>query len=571
MHAQVTFPRWWVLLLAGLAHGGLLTLAFPPVELWPLAFLMPLPLFWAANRLGAGGGRVWRGAAWVGLGTVPWWWLQHHWLFQIAGLFYLLLAVYLAAYTVVFVAIVARLRRRAGEDGSRMIAIFAALLWVGLEVVRGELLLGGYAWFQVAHPLVNHELLAAPAAAIGAYGVSLLVVLAVFGWCQVFGMTGQVRRRSGSLAVFVSLVAWATLATLWGPMPNGGSPLRVGLVQTNLPQSNKDGGSMGELVRAFEGFMDLTERAAAGEGGAVPDVIVWPETMVFGPPLNRESIDVFRRAQLGYRVGGDDEPRLPATAFHDGLVDMQARLGVPLLVGARAAEGVRLEADPKAGGEPRPKWSRVYNSALMVRDGAVQEDRYDKMRLMAFGEYVPHVSAFPGLSNFIGSLGAAGWTFDLSWGQTPTVFTLTSGARLVTPICFEASMPSQVRAMTYADGVRRADVIVNLTNDGWFGNSGIGRPQHLQLCRWRAIETGVPVVRAVNTGISAVIDARGALQATLPAFKEGVLLYDVPVPARAGGTLYGRIGDVTGWATLVLSVPVVAWAYRPGRRRDVAG
>lgn len=559
--ATINLPRWWALLLAGLLHGVLVMLAFPPFDLWPLTFLIPLPLFWAAFRLGPQ--RVRRGLL-VALGVIPTWWFQHSWLFDVAGLFYLLLALYLSAYVWIFVGLLSLWRERAGRLAGVPIAVVAAVLWVGLEVVKGRLLLNGYAWFLLPQPLIASEALAAAASVVGTYGVSFLAALLIFGWGQAFGWAGRDRRRSGSVAIFASVAVWTGLSVLGAaPEPTEGRHVRVGLVQTNVPQTNKDAAPFGDQVAHFERFLQLNEQAAAEPK---PELIVWPETMVIGPGLNRESIEAYRRAQIFYNFNTPDgrPARINATAFHDRLIETQGRLGIPMLVGGRANEGMTIGTG--SDGRISSKIERPYNSALMIRGGVVEEARYDKMRLMAFGEYMPYVSAFPALADAIAGLGASGWTFVLKWGQTPTVFTLASGLRLVTPICFEASMPDHIRFLAYGSGQRRADLIVNLTNDGWFGSGIFGRPQHLQMCQWRAIENGLPMVRSVNTGMCAVIDARGRVLASLPQHTDGALVYDVPLADAAHQTVFGRTGDVAGWAMLALTAFITAWTVRPRRR-----
>src|SRR5205814_4698027 len=125
---------------------------------------------------------------------------------------------------------------------------------------------------------------------------------------------------------------------------------------------------------------------------------------------------------------------------------------------------------------------------------------------------------------------------------------------VATPICFEATKPGLCRRLVSREP-DQPRVIVNLTNDGWFGWFDPGRWQHLQIARWRAVELGVPVVRAANTGVSAAIDARGCLMkagvevAPGAARSDGFLIADVT--RGAGATIHTRLGDVFGWSGLV--------------------
>jgi len=146
-------------------------------------------------------------------------------------------------------------------------------------------------------------------------------------------------------------------------------------------------------------------------------------------------------------------------------------------------------------------------------------------------------------------LGARGMRFALSPGDAPALLEVTDATgepvALATPICFEATMTDACRRLARVDD-GRARWLVNLTNDGWFGISS-GPYQHLQQARVRAIEEGLPLVRAANTGISAVIDPLGRIVNSLPLGTEGVL--DAPLPRRIRPTIYARAGD--GIAALI--------------------
>jgi apolipoprotein N-acyltransferase len=154
--------------VAGLLHAVLVLCAFPPVDLWPLAFLAPVPLMWAALELR---GR-WMPPL-VGLGLLPLWLYEQQWVVDISALGYFPMAVALALFYVLFVWLLARAAKRVRTPW--LLALAIPVLWTGAEVFRGEVTFTGYPWFLIAHPLVATPALAAPASILGTYFVSFLV------------------------------------------------------------------------------------------------------------------------------------------------------------------------------------------------------------------------------------------------------------------------------------------------------------------------------------------------------------------------------------------------------------
>jgi apolipoprotein N-acyltransferase len=340
----------------------------------------------------------------------------------------------------------------------------------------------------------------------------------------------------------------------------------VAVVQSNVAQSNKTGWAVEDRLSAFGRLVGLTREAAGGE----PDVIVWPETMFPGMAMDPEAVSRERAAGLSWRT---ERGRVPTTYFHDELMALQGELGVPMIVGAIGLEGLEFE---EVGGGVAPRFEREYNSAFLIEDGGVRGVRYDKMELTPFGEVMPYISAWPWLERRLMAIGARGMSFELSRGRSAVRFEIPSASgpvRVATPICFEATETSQCRELVGRGGERLAGVLINLTNDGWFGGFDAARVQHLLAARWRCLELRTPMVRAANTGISAAIGADGLLLRSeagplrLGARTEGVLMADVPV---GGGVVPGGLaGRVLGWlGAASLLVPVGAWLWARTRRRE---
>jgi apolipoprotein N-acyltransferase len=457
-----------------------------------------------------------------------------------------------------------------------------------LEVLRGEIALTGYAWYLLGHPMIDVPALSAPAAVVSAYGVSMLVAALAGAVADAAGWSG-VHRPIGGVGALAACVVGGGLSVAGRPGGESGAArdVVIGVVQTNVPQSNKMASTMAERLRDFSRFVDLTRQAAAGPPGPIEaDLVVWPETMFPGRVINAAAIEVERGLGLSFRVDGPAGEgfaggRVAATHFADELVSVQRSLGVPLLVGGIAIDGEyerwlieefrRRERDGVEA-EGRPAVIREYNSAVVISGGKIQERRYDKVELTPFGEMIPYVWRFPKLQAVVVDLGARGMRFNLSPGTMVGGLDIqaTGGkkVRAATPICFEATKAALCRSLILGDGAGgvlsgagRASVLINLSNDGWFGDSDMGRAQHLLAARWRCVEMGVPMVRSVNTGYSAAIDRRGRVTALrlqdggeARARVDGVLVASVRIDPERRPTVFERVGLGPAWAAAVLGV-----------------
>lgn len=545
---------------AGLACSALFALALPPFNFWILSFAAIIPLAWAARCVKL---RPRGTALGVMLGVLPFWLFELRWIFWITDLGYLPLCVLFSLYAGAFAWIVARVSR--GTSIPMTLAVPVA--WVGLEFLRGELAFNGYAIALVAHPLIESPGLARPAAWGGAYLVSLLV--AVPAGCVLDALRQTALSRVWAVGGLVlMLTVFAIGAGRAHDRSGATSSLRVALVQTNVPESNKTGWTPSQQVRDWERILELFGKAMTPQR---PDVLMLPETMMPGTTLEPSALSELMANRIELR-DPDGGVSVPAWAFAEELFRVQLSTGVSMLVGEEGLEGLNIKVEPNGDVEFERK--HRYNSVYLVERGGVISPRYDKMRLTPFGEYMPYIDAWPWLRNQIKSIAAHGMSLDLSPGETKRVFEIPCAAggtaRIVTPICFEVTIGGFCRSLAFANGKRRADVIANITNDGWFGTSDDARLQHLQISRWRCLELNTPMVRAANTGMSAVIDARGRVLkagpdgASTPARVDGVINAEVPFEPDAAPTLYARIGDVVGWAAFAggIALAVVAATAR---------
>ncbi len=344
------------------------------------------------------------------------------------------------------------------------------------------------------------------AAVVGVSGLSVLS----FGFAA--GLVSALRVRSrGGLAGLAGGGVLAVVAGVWlgAGVPVDAQEVRLRLVQPNAPQHLK-------WDRDWVGiFFDRAMRLSANPAeGAPPDLVIWPETSI--PSL------------LG------QAPAYEASAI-------ASAAPAPLVAGVRRVDG-----------------TRIYNSLVVYTGEGAPAIIYDKHHIVPFGEYIP-------LGDMLARFGihglAAGEGDGYSRGPGARLIELPGALGKVLPlICYEAIFPHDLRA---APG--RADWILQITNDAWFGTFS-GPQQHLAQARFRAIEFRLPFVRAANTGISAVIDARGTVAASLPLGTEGAL--DAWLPPTGARNLYAITGD---WS--IIAALALLWALRrvkqidPARRR----
>jgi apolipoprotein N-acyltransferase len=523
-----------------LAHAVLFACAYPPLNLGFLAFVSPAPLALLAIRA-----RSTVGVLLVVLVVqfLLWSWMDR-WLIPVTVAGYPVLALYMSIYGCLFVWIVRRISRHP-RLGRWPMTLVVPVVWVGLECLRGELAFHGYPWYLLAHPIVEQPALAQSADLFGTYFVSFLAATAAGALVDLAcRQRGDVRVKFVLPAIGAAVILnglnigygiWR-LGQAESPQPD----CTILAIQTNLPQDNKLGWPPEEQRKDVPAFIDLTRTAFEATGGEA-DVVVWPETMLPVRGLEMETL------QTLWRWRQNDELR-----FADAVIALSAELKRPMLVGSLCHLGLDVNE------ERQWVWDTQYNSAYLI-DQDLPEQRYDKFFLTPFGETMPYISAWPWLEEKLLGIGAGGMSFGLSSNPDIQLIRLEledMELRLGTPICFEDTMARVCRRMAYEDGRKRLDVLVNLSNDGWYGDFDAGRVRHAQIARFRCIENRVPMVRCANTGLSVSIDSSGRIISTVgegpygQGQKDGWLAATVSLDQRA--TLYGRIGDLWSWACLLL-------------------
>jgi apolipoprotein N-acyltransferase len=504
--------------VAAVILGALSVLAFAPVHAWPVLFLTFGALVWLldgchaeharlAERLKTaatigfcfGFGYFLAGLYWVAEAFLvePW---RHGWLLP-----FVMTA--LPGGMALFFAAAAALAMLLWVPGPGR-AFALAIAFFLAEFARGHVLTG-FPWNLLGYSLLDSLPLMQLAALFGVYGLSLLAVLLFAAPATIFApsQSGLAKGR-GTFALAALLLVLLVAGYGWGErrlqaagLDNTNIRLRV--VQANIDQAEK--WRPENSVEIFTDYLELTQSGGGLDGIAI---VVWPETAV---PF----------------LLADDPEALAAIA---SVLPEETTL----LVGSW-----RLVEERDA--ERRFIRNRAYNSVLVVDGEGRITGSYDKIHLVPLGEYLP-------FQDFLESLGMMQLTNvrgGFNVGQKPRLLTIP-GAPPVTPlICYEIIFPQEITEAGTHPGW-----LLNLTNDAWFGSSA-GPYQHFHQAQVRAVEQGLPVVRAANTGISAVIDPFGRVRAEIGLGEKGII--DADLPKAGPPTLFMQFGTIVEITTLLLA------------------
>jgi apolipoprotein N-acyltransferase len=408
-----------------------------------------------------------------------------------------LVSAYVGAYFSAAAAAAHRLESRFGERGLWLFPF----VWTAVEMARSHLF-SGFPWMLLGYALAGNGTLRQAADLAGVPGLSFLLALS---GVSVFLAGKRLSDRFSAKAAIpllpgIAAVLFLVLYGRSGPANPPGSADRIPEVKVAIAQGGIDQAVKWEpenQVATLEIYGELT-RTARDEGA---QVVVWPETA----------------APFIYGWEAGLSRRLEALAV---------RGGIPILFGAPWY-------DPAGGG-------KFYNSVFHMDARGVVLGRYDKRHLVPFGEYIPLRSVL----FFLTKLTEGGE--DFSTGTGPALFRV-HGQAVAASICYEALFPGLTR-----DGVLEgAAWLVNVTNDAWFGDT-VAPQQHLAMARMRCVEFRRPMVRAANSGISAVIDADGGIVASLGLFRRGVLV--ATVRPSNGETIYAKTGEIFGISCSILTL-----------------
>jgi apolipoprotein N-acyltransferase len=413
----------------------------------------------------------------------------------------ILFALVLGLHHAVFGALLAwAARARAGF--SRKALVLAPFLWVAVELLRTYVV--SFPWDLLGNAQIDNTSLVRLAAVTGVYGISFEIALVNAAFAAAFLVRVGRRRTMMAAAITAAVVLQSTALAKFDRIP---ADRTARLVQLNLPLN--DEWTPANYPGRLQTLVDLSTQPE--HGVAPPSVVIWPES--------------------------------PGPFFVNDPTFLQA-------LGRVSANGSFVIAGSLGVKEPAAKDQQMlYNSAVAVGPNGAIQSRYDKIHLVPWGEYVPYKSLFSFAESLTHQIG----NFEPGTSRLPLTLGSTHYGVF---ICYESAFPVEVRQ--FAD--RGAEVFVNISNDGWFGNSGAPE-QHLNTARMRAVENQRWILRATNTGLTAVIDPMGRVTATLPANKAAAL--DAEYSTAADTTVYTRYGDWFPISCAIISLCGLLWRERP--------
>jgi apolipoprotein N-acyltransferase len=506
----------WQRRILCVACGAVTALALPPFDFSPVLLISFPCLIWLLDgALEPGAGKVAKRAragfaiGWLfgfGYFLAGLWWIgaaflveadKFAWLMPFAVL---AMPVGLALFTGFGVSLAALF----WTDQFRRLLLLAACLTLA-DWLRGHVLTG-FPWNSFGYGVSGQLALAQPASLVGIYGLTFLVV-AISAAPSVLADARPISRRLAVLALagtaFILAAGFGSLR-LWANETQY-TDLDIRIVQPAIDQKDKWRSELREEI--FRTYLDMTQLPLGGSARVGQSrLVIWPESAI---PflLTQEPGALF---QISNVLGENSE----------------------LVTGAIRAE---------MGAEG----TEYFNSVYLIDNKGTVKGIYDKVRLVPFGEFVPLKSLLEkiGISNIAGPLSG------FQAGYQRRVLSTSEGFSFLPLICYEAIFPGRLSGVS-----ERPDYLLNVTNDAWFGHTP-GPYQHFAQAQMRAIETGLPVVRAANTGVSALVDGKGLVVEQLQIFEKGII--DSRLPQGIGKTIYEKFGDVP---VLFISILLVAFA-----------
>jgi apolipoprotein N-acyltransferase len=424
-----------------------------------------------------------------------------------AGLL-ILFCLYLGLYHGLFALVVSLL----AKASVRSALVLSPFVWVAVELARTRI--SGFPWDLLGITQVDNVPLARIAGITGVYGVSFEIMVVNAAFAAAF-VARQGRRRSMLVAALAS--AFVLQSARWIPLPAVPAENTALLVEENIPVLDPSDWT----PQFFETtLLDLSRISQAAEEHHHPDLIVWPESpapFYSQDPFFRTALTQLARSAQAWivvgMIGTDNTSRLPQSA------------------------------------------AEVFNSAALINPQGQWTERYDKVHLVPFGEYVPFrrwLAFAGGLTKEVG---------DFTRGASRRV--LRAGdEKLGVFICYESIFPDEVRQFAR----QGAQVLVNISNDGWYGDSG-AYAQHLRQARMRALENDRWLLRSTNTGVTAAIDPWGRIVARAPRKVRTVLAAGYSLNNQT--SFYTRYGDWLAYGCAIISLGAVLVSVTPSKARQV--
>jgi apolipoprotein N-acyltransferase len=430
-----------------------------------------------------------------------------------------------------------------------------AAVWVTFEWLRG-IIFTGLPWLFLGHTQTPNLGMCQIADITGVYGISFWLVtlnaLAAIAWLRRDQKSQLIRATGVVTGIFVAVLAYGFYRMHQTPTSLSPGPV-IAVVQANYPQSNS--GEKGATIQERLAFHKAQTIAALDKDPGKIDLVVWSETMMY--PLNHEARELIPICR----------------ELYDRLSDLTSKYQVALLTGGDYDGDWKPQTrDGQSELQPTDKRNSAY---FFDRDGQMNDaigHRYDKIHLVPWGEYIPGKDWAHWLYQLSVTLGPkyySDYVMQPGSSDALTVFHLKDDNhdwQFVTPICFEdidARISSAMFRPQNGSG-KRADFLVNLTNDGWFKANE--NAQHLQAASFRSIENRVWTARSVNTGISGFVDSNGQPTNLVGPRQTGTAVQQIMIDNRL--TFYTKFGDIFAETCAALTTIIAAWAFSKRKRSN---
>jgi apolipoprotein N-acyltransferase len=511
-------------ILAAIISGILLFLSFPGfTEFWPLAWIALAPMIFATRNCRPSQAAIaglttgfihhltllyWVTIVLTTYGHLSWW-------VSWPSLF--LLSLYMSVYFALFTGILNWTYRQ-----QKLPTLWLGpFLWVALDVIRASLFTG-FPWMDLAYSQTPVPLLLQTADITGHHGITFHIVLVNCLTVDLYSLLSKKQQLSSQTKKIYTgtiLTAVFIIISFMGynfyrnnqqeTFAAAADTMQVAVIQGNIDQDKK---WIPELQAATIDTYDRLTGNSLADSSTIRSkpLVIWPET----------ALPFFQNSYL-------------FTYLTEEIVQQK---NIWLLTGSPVFE--------RQGTTTAEENVRYYNSSLLISPTGTVAGRYDKQHLVPFGEYIPLRQVLPLPGPLVESIG------DFSPGTTSHPLACQK-ARIGVLICFESIFPEIARQQV----VNGANLLVNQTNDAWFGLSS-APAQHLSMAVLRAVETRRTLVRAANTGISAVIDHNGRIHSPSPLFEEAVLVAEVPL--LSGQTIFVRFGYLFGYFCMLIAIVVMA-------------
>jgi apolipoprotein N-acyltransferase len=389
----------------------------------------------------------------------------------------------------------------------RRVLVAAPFLWVAVELARTRIT--AFPWELLGYAQTANFALTRIATFTGVYGLSFEIMLVNSVFAAAF-LAAKKRRKALLVAACAAVVLLQT--GQWLAPPPVATDHTALLVQPDIPIQTGEMWTKEYFQSTLRDLTAISLHPAGEKAGQRYDLIVWPESpspFYTNDPLFRDAVSELARQSGSWVVAGS--------------------------IGITPAMDANMHATTNSGGGR----SQIFNSAALVSPQGEWVGRYDKVHLVPFGEYLP----FPQVFAFAGGLTKEVGEFQRGASRTPLD---AGGQRLGMFICYESIFPDEVRQ----GPLHGAQVLVNISNDGWYGDSGAWK-QHLQQTQMRAIENGRWLLAATNTGMTASVDPYGRLVAATPRKVRTALA--APYALSSSTTFYTRHGDWFAYLCAIIS------------------